>query len=71
MYAFIYSTVKIFGVPVCTSHWFRPKGYNSKLDEVLNIMEFTEIIINQILVEITEYIMMYKLGKIGNCFLYF
>lgn len=34
-------------------------------------MEFTEIIINQILVEITGYIMMYKLGKIGKCFLYF
>ena len=38
------------------------KGYRGGLDKVLDIMEFIEIIINQILVEIIEYIMTYKLG---------
>lgn len=53
---------KYLELPICTRHWFRPKGYSVELEKVLTIMEFTEIIINQIAVEITECTMMYKLG---------
>lgn len=47
MYVFIYSKLTIFGA-LCTRHWFRPKEYSGELDKVLNIMKFTEIVINQI-----------------------
>lgn len=62
MYAFIYSTKKRPELPLCTRCWFRPKIYSGELDKVLSIVEFTENIINQIHVEIAQYIMMYKLG---------
>lgn len=31
---------KYLELPLCTGHWFRPKGYSIELDKTLRIMEF-------------------------------
>lgn len=58
---YFFNKKKYLEVPLCTRHWFRPKGYSVEL--------FMGIIINQIQVEIAEY--NEKLRYIGKSFCIF